>query len=214
MPELIQQLKHSRPDCPFSSIYNLDTEVSGPVLFAKTLEARKFLRNAYGSDAFILAFEALGWLNWLFGVDRKPCPEQWICDLSIAWDAVKQRSYPSKTLGKKSCTHFVLSETYGSYGYFTGFTHYLRPQQIQVHAHFSHYFDIVGDTLWIPDAHYVYPPHSWKTSKPNEPIYPALHLAFTTLSFPFNGEIITLHQDSPKAWISVEKVLKNNHGNR
>ena len=132
-------LKKAYPRQKFACVYQLETAIAGPVLFAKTLEARNTLKNAYGSYQFSFIFD--GW-----GVSEKTLSEPWDCDLSIAWDERKNRAFPSKKHGKKSLTHFeILSATHPFYR-FSAQTTYLRTQQLQIHAHFSH-LDILGDPL-------------------------------------------------------------------
>lgn len=199
--DVVRAWSAMHPGIKFSCVYTLDEAIPGPLLLAKTQAARQQLKNAYGSDAFTLEFSIWGWLT------NPACPDEWICNLSIAWDAHKRRAYPSKTHGKKSRTQFHLQQRCGSYALFTGRTHYLRPQQLSVHAHFSH-FDILGDTLWTTDPHWVYPPLHWKKTASHRPLYPYLHLALTALTFPYNDEEITLQQPPPSAWKSIQNALQ------
>ena len=185
----------------FSSIYGLDTEIAGPILLAKTLEARNFLKNLYGSDGFSFTFYA-------WGIPHKPCPDEWTCDLSIAWDEHKQRSYPSLKKGKKAATRFQKVQTLSSYHLFKCSTHYLRTQQLQIHAHFS-YFDILGDTLWTTDNHLVYLEQLKQNIKnpSSKPITEGLHLALTEVHFTFNEKSIKLEVPLPQTFEVFSKTL-------
>ena len=185
----------------FSSVYELDTEIAGPILLAKTIEARNFLKNLYGSDGFIFSFYA-------WGIPHKPCPDEWICNLSIAWDELKQRSYPSLKQGKKAATRFQKIQTLDTYHLFNCSTHYLRTQQLQIHAHFS-YFDILGDTLWTTDNHLVYLEQLKQNIKnpSSKPITEGLHLALTEVQFTFNEKSIKLEVPLPKTFEVFSKTL-------
>lgn len=196
---LIQPFKEV--NVKFFPIYRLDTDISGPILFAKTIEVRDFLKNLYGSDGFTFTFS-----TW--GMVHKPCPSEWTCDLSIAWDEKKKRSYPSLKKGKKAKTTFKLIQTLGTYHLFECHTHYLRTQQIQTHAHFS-YFDILGDTLWTNNDHLIF----LEQLKPNvknpsfKPISEGLHLALNEIIFKFHGELVKLEAPLPHSFNVLNKIL-------
>ncbi len=185
----------------FSFVYRLDTEIAGPILLAKTLEARNLLKNLYGSDGFTFTFYA-------WGIPHKPCPNEWTCDLSIAWDDQKQRSYPSLKKGKKATTRFQKIQTLGSYHLFKCSTHYLRIQQLQIHSHFS-YFDILGDTLWTTNNRLVYLEQLKQNIKnpSSKPITEGLHLALTEVYFTFNDKPIKLEVSLPKNFEVLSKTL-------
>ena len=185
----------------FSSVYGLDTEIAGPILLAKTLEARNFLKNLHGSDGFTFVFYA-------WGIPHKPCPDEWICDLSIAWDDQKKRSYPSLKKGKKAATTFQKIQTLGTYHLFKCSTHYLRTQQLQIHSHFS-YFDILGDTLWTMDDHLVFLEQLKQNIKNSsaKPITKGLHLALTEVHFTFNEKPIKLEVPLPHNFDVLSKTL-------
>jgi len=199
----VQKLKSKFQDKKFSCIYDLDEDISGPILLAKTLNARNFLKNAYGSDGFAFTFYA-------YGCQNKPCPESWKCDLSIAWDDQKKRSYPSKKNGKKSLTYFSVENNYGNYLKVKCLTHYLRKQQLQIHSHFS-YFDILGDHLWVQNPKFIYL-NDFKDSVKNpshSPIFQGIHLILTQVKFDFEGNTISINPPLPNAWQLIEKTLMN-----
>lgn len=184
-----------------SSVYALDAEISGPILLAKTVDARNFLKNLYGSDGFNFIFYA-------WGIPHKPCPSEWTCDLSIAWDNYKKRSYPSLKKGKKTTTTFQVVQTFGPYHLFKCSTHYLRTQQFQIHSHFS-YFDILGDTLWTTDNHLVFLEQLKSNVKnaPFKPITTGLHLALTEVEFLFNEKPINITTPLPPTFDILSKTL-------
>ena len=197
--EVTQFLK--KAGIKFSSIYGLDKEIAGPILLAKTLEVRNFLKNLYGSDGFTFVFYA-------WGIPHKTCPDEWICNLSIAWDDHKQRSYPSLKKGKKTATTFQKVQTLGAYHLFKCSTHYLRTQQLQIHSHFS-YFDILGDTLWTTDNHLVYLEALKQNIKnpSSKPITEGLHLALAEVYFTFNEKSINLEVPLPHNFDVLSKTL-------
>lgn len=185
----------------FSSIYTLEPEISGPILLAKTLESRNFLKNLYGSDGFLFTFYA-------WGFPHKACPAEWTCDLSIAWDDQKKRSFPSLKKGKKTATQFQINQTLGSYHLFKCTTHYLRTQQLQIHSHFS-YFDILGDTLWTTDNHLVYLQQLKSDVKNSsiKPITEGLHLALARVEFMTSEKPISLEVPLPHIFEVFSKTL-------
>ena len=185
----------------FSSIYTLDPEISGPILLAKTLEARNFLKNLCGSDGFTFTF-------YTWGLPHKVCPSEWTCNLSIAWDDHKKRSYPSLKKGKKAETSFQIIQTLGSYHLFKCTTRYLRTQQLQIHSHFSH-FDILGDTLWTTDNHLVYL-QQLKSDVKNpslKPVTEGLHLALTHVEFMTPEKTVRLEVPLPHTFDVFSKTL-------
>ena len=198
---LAEELKKERPGEKFSPVYDLDDEIEGPDLFAKSLESRASLKNAYGSNDFLFTFYA-------WGKCYKKLPETWTCDLSIAWDEQKKRSYPSKD-GKKTSTQFSVLNEFGCYVFLKCETHYLRKQQLQTHAHFSG-FDILGDTLWTPEAKLVYLRDLKKSVKnaSDKAILSGLHLYLSSVTFTKNGCPIQLQIDAPKYWDVLQKTLE------
>ena len=198
---LAEELKKERPGEKFSQVYDLDDEIDGPVLFAKSLEARAYLKNAYGSDDFLFTF-------YTWGKCHKKLPTSWLCDLSIAWDDHKKRSYPSKD-GKKTNTQFSVLNEFGCYVFLKCETHYLRKQQIQTHAHFSG-FDILGDTLWTPEAKLIYLKDLKKSVKnaSNKAIVSGLHLYLASVTFTNQGSPMQIQIDAPKYWDVLKKTLE------
>ena len=198
---LVEALKKERLEQKFSSVYDLEEPIEGPVLFAKSLESRASLKNAYGSDDFLFTFYA-------WGKCYKKLPEAWTCDLSIAWDEQKKRSYPSKN-GKKTITNFSVLNVLGDYVYLKCTTHYLRKQQLQTHAHYSG-VDILGDSLWTPDENLVYLEDLKKSVKnsSNQPISSGLHLYLASVEFSNISEKIHVQIPAPKSWTVLQKMLE------
>ena len=199
---VVAALHEARFGEKFSAIYTLDQATSGFLVCAKTLAARDALKNAYGSDLFTFTF--YGW-----GRMQHVCPQNWECDLSIAWDPLKNRAYPSKTNGKKAKTSFAVQNVFGNHLSFIATTHYLRPQQLQIHAHFSH-FDILGDSMWIPRPHYVYLKDlkDFVKNASDEPITSGLHLALGKIQFPYKKEAFEISFPLPAKWIHLQKILQ------
>lgn len=185
----------------FASVYNLDDEVAGPFLMCKNQPATECLRNAYGSNLFLFTF-------YCWGKVHTSCPDNWTCDLSIAWDASKSRAYPSKT-GKKSMTQFFVQKRWGDFMLLECRTNYLRKQQLQIHSHFS-YFDILGDTLWCAEPKYLYLEDfkNFVKKSNRKPIASGLHLHLTCVEFSLNGISANVFMPPPKAWNRIEKFLQ------
>ena len=198
---LLEQLRQEHPSEYLVPVYNLDNELSGPVLISKNPQTTDVLRNTYGSNQFSFTF-------YCWGKAHSACPKDWTCDLSIAWDASKNRAYPSKD-GKKSYTRFTILKRYGNFLLLECYTNYLRQQQLQIHAHFS-YFDILGDTLWCTDPHYIYLENfkSFVKNSTQKPISSGLHLHLAHVAFPLNGSTAELSSQCPKNWERIEKFLQ------
>ncbi len=198
---LLARLRQEHPSAYFAPIYNLDDELSGPLLIGKNAKTTEQLRNAYGSNRFLFIFHC--WCK-----AHTTCPEQWTCDLSIAWDSVKNRAYPSKD-GKKSVTEFIIQKRWGNFLLLECRTNYLRHQQVQLHTHFS-YVDILGDMLWCKEPHYLYLEdfkHFVKNSQ-HKPIASGLHLHLSYVEFSLNNSPTVTHLKPPKDWSRIEKFLE------
>ena len=198
---LLEDVCRSFPGKYFAPIYDLDDGVAGPFLVARNQQATESLRNAYGSNQFLFTFIGLGKSHTL-------CPACWNCDLSIAWDAAKHRSYPSKD-GKKSITQFLVQKRWGDIVWVECRTNYLRKQQIQTHAHFS-YVDLLGDTLWCKEPKYLYLEdfkHFVKKSN-QKPIFQGLHLYLSLVTWKLNDVSVDVSLPQPKMWARIEKFLQ------
>ncbi|MDR0755990.1 MAG: hypothetical protein LBE99_03710 [Puniceicoccales bacterium] len=184
-----------------SLIYPLDTDISGLCMLAKTA-AKRELRNAYGSNLFAFEFA-------LWAYVENVLPEQWDCDLSIAWNAHKHRAFPSKWKGKKAHTQFKVEQRYGHYYRLRATAHYLRPQQIQLHAHYGH-LEVLGNTCFSPKDHYVYLSYlkpNFKKSSDEKPLSSGLHIYLQHVRFDFCGQHYHFSSSYPKDWMVLEKYL-------
>lgn len=198
---LLESLRQEHHLGYFAPIYNLDDELSGPLLIGKNPTTTEQLRNAYGSNQFTFIFHC-------WGKAHTACPEHWICDLSIAWDTTKNRAYPSKD-GKKSATEFTIQKHWNDFLLLECRTNYLRRQQLQIHTHFSH-VDILGDTLWSKEPNYLYLEDFKRFVKNSQrkPITSGLHLHLSRVKFSLNGSPIEIHLQTPASWIRIEKFLE------
>ena len=198
---LLDGLRQEFPSEYFAPIYNLDNELSGPLLISKNPQTTELLRNAYGSNQFTFLLYCWCKVHTLF-------PDHWTCDLSIAWDNVKNRAYPSKD-GKKSSTQFTIQKRWSNFVLLECQTNYLRRQQLQIHTHFS-YVDILGDTLWCKEPNYLYLEDFKRFVKnpQRKPIVSGLHLHLSRVKFSLNGSLIETHIPLPTSWIRIEKFLE------
>ncbi|MDR2396727.1 MAG: hypothetical protein LBD69_02655 [Puniceicoccales bacterium] len=183
-----------------SLIYSLDTKISGLLLLAKTADAKRELRNAYGSNLFIFEFV-------LWAYVENALLEQWDCDLSIGWDA--HQAFLSKLKGKKAYTQFKVEQRYGHYHRIRATTHYLRPQQIQLHAHCGH-LEVLGDTCFAKKDHHVYLSYlkpDFKKSSDEKPLSSGLHIHLQHVCFDFCGQHYNFSSPCPKDWVVLEKYF-------
>ncbi|MDR1254470.1 MAG: hypothetical protein LBJ78_00335 [Puniceicoccales bacterium] len=185
-----------------SLIYLLDTEISGLCILAKTADAKRELKNTYGSNLFTFEFV-------LWAYVENALSEQWDCDLSIGWDACRHQAFPSKLKGKKAYTQFKVEQRYGHYHRIRATTHYLRPQQIQLHAHYGH-LEVLGDTRFPPKNHYVYLSSlkpDFKKSSDEKPLSSGLHIHLQHVCFDFHGQHYSFLQPLPEDWLVLEKYF-------
>ncbi|MDR0392634.1 MAG: hypothetical protein LBH52_00145 [Puniceicoccales bacterium] len=185
-----------------SLIYPLDTGISGLLILAKTADAKRELRNAYGSNLFTFEFV-------LWAYVENELSEQWDCDLSIAWDAYKHQAFPSKLKGKKACTQFKVEQRYNHYYRIRATVHYLRPQQIQLHAHYGH-LEVLGDTRFSQKDHSVYLSYlkpGFKKSSDEKPLSSGLHIHLQHICFDFRGQHYNFSHPCPKDWVVLEKYF-------
>ncbi|MDR0647107.1 MAG: hypothetical protein LBF43_01575 [Puniceicoccales bacterium] len=185
-----------------SLIYLLDTKISGLWVLAKTADAKRELRNTYGSNLFTFEFV-------LWAYVENTLPEQWDCNLSIAWDTHKHHAFPSKLKGKKAYTQFKVEQRYGHYYQIRAVTHYLRPQQIRLHAHYGH-LEVLGDTCFSKKDHCVYLSHlkpGFKKSSDEKPLSAGLHIHLQHVYFDFCGQHYSFSHPLPKDWLVLEKYF-------
>ncbi len=124
----------------FGSIYYLDADVSGIVVFAKTKEAVETLRNRFGSrdGRFTFRFVAR---------DVSDLSDQWTADAPLLPHNVKPKMIPSTAKGKKCETHFRRLAVSGEWAHWEAICDFFRPHQIRAHAAAGG-IPILGDTLY------------------------------------------------------------------
>lgn len=136
-PELVR-----RGASMFGSVYYLDPEISGVVLFGKHRESLAELRNCFGSGegAFRFVFVA--------GVKPEGLDDVFMADAPLLPHNVKPKMIPSSAKGKKSFTEFrLLAQTEHDLTVWEAKANFFRPHQIRAHAA-VHGIPALGDVLY------------------------------------------------------------------
>jgi len=114
----------------FGSIYHLDGELAGPVVFGLNRSSVSGLRNAHGSGAFTFTFEFVA-----RPLERIGRNEKVVADAPLLVHRAKPKLIPSTAKGKKARTEFRM-EGESSFGWslWSARTFLLRPHQTRAHA--------------------------------------------------------------------------------
>ncbi len=107
-------------------VFKLDVELSGVLLFAKTVEWEEKLRNAFGSRQLVFRYHIL--------VSTEREEREFDCNLPIAVHSNGKKMLVSHKTGKKCETRFSFLRSYGRYQLWEAETRDLRAHQIRVHA--------------------------------------------------------------------------------
>lgn len=119
--------------------YNLDAELSGALVFAKTEETETLLKNAVGSSQVVFRFHLLATVE---------TEEREIhCDLPLAPHFNGKRMVVSHRSGKKAQTQFRYLRSYGRYQLWEAEASLLRVHQIRIHAAESG-LNVIGEDLY------------------------------------------------------------------
>lgn len=118
-------------------VFKLDSELSGVLMYAKTVEWEEKLRNAFGSRQLVFRYHFLA---------KTELEERKLhCDLPIATHSDGKRMLVSHKTGKKCETLFTYLRSYGRYQLWEAETRDFRTHQIRIHAA-ERDLEIVGET--------------------------------------------------------------------
>lgn len=106
--------------------FNLDAELSGALVFAKTEAVETVLKNAEGSGQLRFRF------HLLVATDREE--RELFCDLPLARHFTEKCMLVSHKTGKKSETRFRYLRHFGRYQLWEADSRELRVHQLRVHA--------------------------------------------------------------------------------
>ena len=190
-------------------IYNLDAEISGVLLYAKTEEAETLLKNAAGSGQLSFKYHLL--------VSQAPADRSLLCDLPIAKHFHEKRMLVSHKTGKKCATRFQYLRSYGQYELWEAESTELRVHQTRLHAAESG-LKIVGETLYSDGGqiHLSRLKRDFKRSDDREaPIYPhlCLHLVELGIRLP-DFETDSVCAPLPNRFETLLKRLDTYRGRR
>ncbi len=136
-PELVR-----RGASIFGSVYYLDPDISGVVLFCKHRSSLADLRNRFGSGE--------GYFRFVFvaGPKTEDMEHAFTADAPLLPHNVKPKMIPSSAKGKKSFTEFrLLAETEHNLTIWEARARFFRPHQIRAHAA-VHGIPVLGDSVY------------------------------------------------------------------
>lgn len=201
---LNKQLESEKPELlrlkasVFGSIYNLEPEISGIVLYAKDRDGLEHLRNEFGSAK--MAFRFL----FIAPTFSGECEEGFQADAPLLPHNTKPKIIPSSAKGKKATSLFHRLETADSgWSLWEAQVNYFRVHQVR--AHFA-----LGGSAILGDLLYgeVEPPLvrdlvATKRGGPrlHIPAFKGLALHLSDLSFTAQtGEAVSMHAPLPNAF--------------
>ena len=111
------------------NIFDLQSEISGILIFAKNKESSAKWRNYYGSQMLSMQFDIISCFS------DAPKNEPIHCTLPIAKHCKEDRMLISSKTGKKSSTVFEFIENIGNSESWSATCRILRHDQIFLHAH-------------------------------------------------------------------------------
>lgn len=133
----------SIPEAGLWAVNDIDPELSGPVLFARSKDPAEELKNKLGSGAFSFEFDFLS--------KRSLPSEPSTCELPLARHNQLPRMLVSQTSGKKSRTTFCGLGEVGSHCLMRAQTAFPRRHQVLLHA-LECGFPVLGDRLYARSA--------------------------------------------------------------
>ncbi|MGJ8640856.1 MAG: hypothetical protein ACSHYA_15810 [Opitutaceae bacterium] len=126
----------------FGSVYYLDPEISGVVLFGKHRERLSELRNEFGSGDMDFRF------IFISGPKPDGLEDEFTADAPLLPHNVKPKMIPSSAKGKKSFTDFrLLAETDIGLTVWEAKTSFFRVHHVRAHAA-VHGLPVLGDALY------------------------------------------------------------------
>ena len=120
-------------------VFNLDAEVSGALVYAKSAAAEAKYRNSCGSRQFVFRYHLL--------VRTEVEERELYCDLPLAQHFQEQRAMVSHKTGKKCETRFRFLRPFGQYQLWEAETRDTRMHQVRLHAAECG-LEIVGEDLY------------------------------------------------------------------
>ena len=191
-------------------VFNLDAEVSGILVYAKTEAAEEALKNAVGSRELKFVYHLL--------VTNKGDSRELICDLPIAKHFSEPRMLVSHKTGKKCETEFKFLRNFGhGFELWEATTNYNRTHQIRLHAA-EVGLGIAGETMYSKGEQ-VYLSSLKRGFRGNRgkerPIYDALALHLVQVEFGERlPELPVVTAPLPRKFAGLLKQLDNAGGRK
>lgn len=194
------------------AVYDLDPELSGIVLCAKTKEALHLLKNAFGSQQFTFHWELLTLhddpVEYAKKDFRKLSPDNFTCALPI--EENKMNCYISHRKGKKTETRFQKKEE-NRYVTWEAQSHFLRKYQIRLHA-FESGLSILGEDLYqtVPIPTFQELKFKAKANKKNIflPLYDPICIHLKAVEIKFEEQHYFIESELPKKWQAMLKIIQ------
>lgn len=188
-------------------IYNLEAEVSGALLYAKTEAAEGRWRNVFGSRQIEFTYHLLA---------ETEAPERELaCDLPVAAHFNEDRALVSHATGKKCETRFRYLRAYGRFQLWEAKTRDMRLHQVRLHAA-ELGLRILGDRLYggAPPIYLSSLKRGYRGDRERErPIYDGLCLHLLSLAFEAPGVCREpIHAPLPERFATLLKRLEDAGG--
>lgn len=206
---LRSQLKAQKPEllrldiAVLRSIFFIEPEVTGAVLFATREGSCDFLRNAFGSGQLTLSFRFIALTN-------SDLVDNFEIDLPIGVDEKTQQSKISHRFGKQSATRFRLINRANGYDEWEACVNYCRMHQVRLHAHEAG-LRILGESLYDQVAIPTLSQLKRKVLKPQSlsPLYESLLLHLSSIQLPVDGagDKLAIDVPFPKKWLVFLKHI-------
>ena len=185
------------------NIFDLQSEISGILIFAKNKESSAKWRNYYGSQMLSMQFDIISCFS------DTPKNEPIHCTLPIAKHCKEDRMLISSKTGKKSSTVFEFIESIGNFERWSATCRILRHDQIFLHAHECG-IDIFNEVKYAEKTTGQYTmPRSPKFDRKDDhwtKSYIPIHLSSISFKTPDITQTIT--SPLPKKFQSLTKIFK------
>lgn len=185
------------------NIFDLQSEISGILIFAKNKESSAKWRNYYGSQMLSMQFDVISCFS------DAPKNEPIHCTLPIAKHCKEDRMLISSKTGKKSSTVFEFIENIGNFESWSATCRILRHDQIFLHAHECG-IDIFNEVKYAEKTTGQYTmPRSPKFEQKDDhwtKSYIPIHLSSISFKTPDITQTIT--SPLPKKFQSLMKIFK------
>ena len=190
-------------------VFKLDAELSGALIYAKTVEWEDILRNAFGSRQIVFRYHFLA--------TTESEERERFCDLPLAEHSNQEQMLVSHKTGKKCETELRYLRSFGRYQLWEAETSDFRMHQLRLHAA-ERDLQIVGEDLYSKGERIFLSmiKRGYRQNKgTEEPIYDhlAAHLVSVEFKVP-DQELPSAFAPLPRGFEVLLKFLERHRGQR